>query len=228
MPARVLGSVGGGLSLFGILFAGVNFGITLDECRCFREELNACLTDSPAKALKHLKKLISISSEETAHMIKTLEADPAYLALTPAQRSELVKEKKQQLLEKKETFLKRVTSDTCLDLIRSKGEVEASAVVEAALAKNQEKLILDSISIALVSISGMLAVAGFLVANPYLGILLVVIAILVTLGGVLIDIYKLMQDLREGNLFEVFPLLKLFPTHFTEFFFAPYFIPKAV
>jgi hypothetical protein len=190
--------------------------------------VSAFLTDGPAKALKHLKKLAFISSEETAQMIKTLQVDPAYLALTPTKRSELVKEKKQQLLEKKETFLKRVTSDTCLDLIRSKGEVEASTVVEAVLAKNWEKIILDSISVALVSISGVLVVAGFLVANLHLGILLIVIGVLITLGGVLVDIYKLMQNLRQGNLFEVFPLLKLLPTDFTEFFFAPYFIPKTV
>lgn len=204
--AGVLGSLGSALFSIGSLFAGISLGIRLNEHRQFRQELEAILKDPnlseearPAAALGHLKKLASVGPEEKAEILTELEKDPEYRVLSPEQQTEKASLKEKLLLQRKEAFLKRVTSDECLKMIRQKGPSEAGEVIASVQKKSLEKVIVSSIAIGLVGISLALTAASFVFTGPLAIILTTAIGLAVSLSWILVDAYGLIQEFKNSE-----------------------------
>ncbi len=204
--AGTLGSAGSALFSIGSFLAGIGFGIRLNEQRRFRAEFNAILKD-PAlsdemrivKALEHLKQLATISPEEKTQLLSELEADPQYSALSPEQQVEKSAEKEKLLLERKEAFLKRVTSGDCLKLIRQNGPSEAKAVIEAVQKQTLEKVIIASISMALVCIGLATTAASFVFTGPTAIVTLIAVGLATSFSWMLVLGYGLFQEFMQSE-----------------------------
>ncbi len=204
--AGTLGSAGSALFSIGSFLVGIGLGIRLHEQRCFRKELNAILKD-PAlneemrsvKALEHLKKLATVSPEEKTQFLNELEADPQYCALSPEQQAEKKTEKEKLLLERKEAFLKRVTSGECLKLIRQQGPSEAKAVIAAVQKQSLEKVIIASISMALVCIGLATTAASFVFTGPIAIITLIAVGLATSFAWMLVLGYGLFQEFMNSE-----------------------------
>lgn len=204
--ASILGKAGTSLFAIGYVFVGMGLGIRLNEHRQFRQQLFAILNDTsldePAravKALEHLKSRATITPEEKSKISEGLQADESFRALTPDEQVQLRTDKEKLLIQKKETFLKRVLNDDCLKLIREKGPAEAAEVIAAVKKKSLEKTVLASVSMALASVSLVLSVASFLTTSPITITVLAALSIAMAIGWLAVDTYGLIQEYIKSD-----------------------------
>lgn len=200
---EILKSVVGGFSLAGAALSTASQGIKLDELRRFQEELDEILTDPETgftDALEHLKKLASASPEENEKIVRKLKVNPEYLAMSDEEKAAKVEEKQKLLIEKKEAFLKRVSSGDSLKAIRSAEPADAKTVIEEVKEQCRKKLIMTSISIALacVSITTLLGAIIF-VASPIIIEIIGAIGLVASLASLIVDGYTMVEDLGKSD-----------------------------
>ena len=155
------------------LLAAIGAGIKLRELAQFRQMLTGSLPD--------LKTLISVSDQEK-EAIRQKKKCPVKVA-----------EKVEKLLKKKEAFIKRVTDDKCLEMIRNNDP----GALEAVQKKLKENTILTSISMGFSTTSVVVAVASAIFVTPTATVLIAVLGVVLTGAMFIFEAYQLLQQFME-------------------------------
>jgi hypothetical protein len=203
--AGTLGSIGSACFNIVSILAAISIGIKLNDQRLFRKELDAILQDPnlqeperPTKALEHLKKLATVSTQEKEEIRTELRAQPENQALSSLHLDAKVEEKSSLLLQRKEAHLKRLIDSESIKQIREKGPAEANEVIEAVLNASLKKVVWSSIGMVLISIGLALTVAAFIFTGPIGIIVTTAIGLATSLGWLIYDGYELIKEFQEA------------------------------
>ncbi len=204
--AGTLGSIGSACFNIVSILAAISIGIKLNDQRLFRKELDAILQDPnlpeserPTKALEHLKKLATVSTQEKEEIRTELRAQPENQALSSLQLDAKVEEKSSLLLQRKEAHLKRLIDSESIKQIREKGPAEANEVIKAVLNASLKKVVWSSIGMVLISIGLALTVAAFIFTGPIGIIVTTAIGLTTSLGWLIYDGYELIKEFQEAS-----------------------------
>jgi hypothetical protein len=202
--AGALGSIGSACFNIVSILAGISIGLKLHDQRLFRKELDAILQDPnlteqqrPAKALEHLKKLATVSTQEKEEIRRELRAQPENQALSSQQLDAKVEEKSSLLLQKKEAHLKRLIDGESIKQIREKGPAEAKEVIEAVQKASLKKVVLSSIAMALIAIGLVVTAAAFIFTGPIGIIVGAAVSLATSVAWFLYDGYGLIKEFQE-------------------------------
>jgi hypothetical protein len=204
--AGILGGIGTVCFNIVSILAAIGIGIRLDEQRKFRAELDAILKDPqlseemrPKKALEHLKQLAAVSPQEKEQIRNEISASRGARFLSPATLSKKVEEKANVLLQKKEAELKRLVGDDCLTQIRQKGAAEAASVIEAVQSKSNEKVVVSSVSMALLIVGLIVTAISLTLTGPVGIIVAAAVGLAVSVGWLIHDGYNLLTEFKSSD-----------------------------
>lgn len=181
VAAGVLGTAGSFCFNVISLLAAIGSGIKLRELAQFRQMLTVGLPD--------LKALISVSDLEK----EAIRQKEKYKALSPLDRQTKVAEKVEKLLKKKEAFIKRVTDDKCLEMIRNNDP----GALEAVQKKLKENTILTSISMGFSTTSVVVSIAACIFVAPTAVVIIAALGVVLTGAMFIFEAYQLLQQFME-------------------------------
>jgi len=204
--AGVLGSMGGALFVLVIFFAAVGRVLRLAELYRFNAELNGVLKDAAAVqqqppatvALEHLKKFLSISAQTEAEIAKALEKNSYYLSLKAEQKAEFICSTHQLLLQKREAFLARVTSEECVRLIRQTDRNDCTKTLATVQSKCWEKRRLSLLVAGLLGTSLSLTMASVIFTGAAAVTAIAVAGFAISLSWFLFDLHGFIQECRSS------------------------------
>lgn len=185
------------------LLNGVAKGLSLKEQVEFYRDLKRSLNEQAPtenarfiRAFEHLQQLVTITTQEKAEVRQVVSSSVKYSTLEPAKKEAKVLKKENRLLQKKEGYIKRITNEECLTLIRQGSAANAREVVETVHKKICENLKLTPLGIALIAI-GVTSTIALLLAIPGAALAFAIIEFATSIGSVALKGYSLIQSFKS-------------------------------